>query len=138
MSDSVALPDATPHPPRSRDPAATRQRWAERLDRFRSAGQTVAAFCAAEGVSVPAFYAWKRLLAAEAAGPPDPPALVPVRIAAATAAAELVLPGGAVLRFAAGTDPAVIAGVVRVQRALAWCPSTDSRSPARSSPRWTA
>jgi hypothetical protein len=113
MSDAVALPDAVPHPRRRRDPAATRQRWLDRLDRFRAAGQTIASFCAAEGVSVPAFYAWKRLLAAEAGCPSDPPALVPVRIAAAPAPIELVLPGGAVLRFAAGTDPAVIAGVVR-------------------------
>ncbi len=112
MSDPVTLPDAAPTPVRRRDPAATRQRWAERLDRFRAADQTVAEFCATEGVSVPAFYSWKRLLAAEAAGPADPPPLIPIRVAGA-APIELVLPGGAVLRFAAGTDPAVIAGVVR-------------------------
>ena len=111
MSDPVALPDTTPAP-RRRDPAATRRLWAERLDRFRAADQTVAEFCAAEGVSVPAFYQWKRVLAAEATGPADPP-LVPVRIAAAAPAIELVLPGGAVLRFAAGPDPAVIAAVAR-------------------------
>lgn len=56
MSDPVARPDSIPDPPRHRDPAATRQQWVERLDRFRAAEQTVAAFCAAEGVSVPAFY----------------------------------------------------------------------------------
>ena len=75
---------------------------------------SVAAFCAAEGVSVPAFYQWKRQLAAEAAGPADPPALLTVRVAMPTApAVELAFPGGAVLRFAAGTDPVVIAAVAR-------------------------
>jgi hypothetical protein len=109
MSDDVLIPA-----PRSRrDPAATRQKWAARLDRFRSAGQTVAVFCAAEGVSVPAFYQWKRVLTAEA-NPAEVPALVPIRLTQSTSAPiELVLGGGAVLRFAAGTDPVVIAAVVR-------------------------
>jgi hypothetical protein len=115
MSDPHALTEPSPTPalPTRRDPAATRQRWVERLARYRAAEQTVAAFCAAEGVSVPAFYQWKRQLAAAAAGPTDPPAWLPVRVAApATPAIELALPGGAVLRFPAGADPAVIAGVV--------------------------
>ena len=56
MSDPVARPDSIPDPPRGRDSAGTRQRWVERLDWLRAAGQTVAAFCAGEGVSVPAFY----------------------------------------------------------------------------------
>ena len=62
MSDPVALPDTPLDSPRRRDPAATRRLWADRLDRFRAAEQTVAAFCAAEGVAVPAFYQWKRVL----------------------------------------------------------------------------
>lgn len=37
--------------------------WRERLARFALNGRTVAAFCSAEGVSVPTFYAWKRRLA---------------------------------------------------------------------------
>lgn len=109
MSDDVLVPT-----PRSRrDPAATRQKWVERLDRFRAAGRTVAVFCAAEGVSVPAFYQWKRVLTAEV-NPIDPPTLVPIRLTPSTPAPiELVLGGGAVLRFAPGTDPAVIAALVR-------------------------
>jgi hypothetical protein len=55
MSDPVAPPDQAPAAPRRRDPAATRRLWVERLDRFRAASQTVAAFCAAEGVSVLTF-----------------------------------------------------------------------------------
>jgi transposase-like protein len=36
--------------------------WADRLKRFAGSGQTVAAFCAAEGCSMPSFYQWKRKL----------------------------------------------------------------------------
>ena len=119
MSEPIAPPDVSPAPlvVRSRrDPAATRQRWVERMGRFATSSLTIAEFCAAEGVSVPAFYQWKRVLAAgdtpvSASGPPT---FVPVRIAPANAAAiELVLPSGAVLRFPPGTDPAAIAAVVR-------------------------
>jgi hypothetical protein len=116
MSESVELAPAesTSRPtPARRDPVATRQRWADRLARFRTAEQTVGAFCAAEGVSVPAFYQWKRTRAAE--GPPAaPPPFVPVRIAApAVGPIELARPDGAVVRFPAGTDPVVIGAVVR-------------------------
>ena len=114
MSEMIAPANPRTPPTRSRrDPAATRQRWVERLGRFRAAGQTIAAFCAAEGVSVPAFYQWKRVLTAEA-GHGEPPALIPIRIAPSTPAPiELVLRGGAFIRFAAGTDPAVIAAIAR-------------------------
>jgi len=86
------------------------------MERFHSSTATVAEFCAAEGVSVPAFYQWKRVLAAgdTPLSPGTVPAFVPVRIAPANApAVELVLPSGAVLRFPPGTDPAAIAAVVR-------------------------
>ncbi len=36
--------------------------WAERLRRFNPADTTVAAFCAAEGVSQPSYYYWRRKL----------------------------------------------------------------------------
>ncbi|MFM8251851.1 MAG: IS66 family insertion sequence element accessory protein TnpA [Planctomycetota bacterium] len=38
--------------------------WQRRLARFESWQQTVAAFCAAEQISVPTFYVWKKRLAA--------------------------------------------------------------------------
>ncbi|MFM9116134.1 MAG: IS66 family insertion sequence element accessory protein TnpA [Planctomycetota bacterium] len=38
--------------------------WQRRLARFESWQQTVAAFCAAERISVPTFYVWKKRLAA--------------------------------------------------------------------------
>lgn len=119
MSEPVSPPAVSPVPliVRSRrDPAATRRRWVERMERFQSSTLTVAEFCAAEGVSVPAFYQWRRVLAAgdtpvSASGPPT---FIPLRVAPAnTSAVELVLPSGAILRFPAGTDPATIAAVVR-------------------------
>lgn len=67
MSEPIALPEASPVPliVRSRrDPAATRRRWAKRMGRFATSSLTVAEFSAAEGVSVPAFDQWKRVLAA--------------------------------------------------------------------------
>jgi len=36
--------------------------WIERIERFDSQDQTVAQFCAAEGVSPPSFYQWKKRL----------------------------------------------------------------------------
>jgi hypothetical protein len=96
-----------------RDPVATHQKWVERLERFRSAGRTVAAFCAAEGVSVPAFYQWKRALAQPAESTPIPP-LVPIRLTSSPVASalELTFPSGAVLRFPAHCSPDVIAAVI--------------------------
>jgi putative transposase len=39
--------------------------WRARLDRFAKGRQTVAAFCAAERVSVPAYYYWRKRLGSE-------------------------------------------------------------------------
>ena len=110
MSELAAAPTEPRRLPRSR--AATRQAWVERRARFAHAGLSPAQFCACEGVSLPSFYAWKRRLAPEAfdpaaAVPPagDPgPRLLPVRLPAATAPLELVLPSGAVLRIPPGCD----------------------------------
>jgi transposase len=99
--------------PRS-DPAATK-RWAERLARFHAGSHTVAAFCAAEGVSESNFYLWRRRLAQPV--PPssvNPPAVVPLRITPSPATPiELALPSGAVLRFPADTRPELLVVVLR-------------------------
>jgi hypothetical protein len=100
---------------RRRDPVATRQLWVERLVRFRTASQTVAQFCAGEGVSVPSFYVWKRTLAGDVASPaPVGPTLVPIRLTASPAGPpiEVVLPSGTLLRFPIDARPEVIAAVV--------------------------
>lgn len=106
-----------PAPPADsrRDPVATRRLWAERLERFRRAGQTVAQFCAAEGVSEPSFYVWRRTLAAESKSPnPVNPALVPIRLTPSPAGPpiELEFPSGTVLRLPADTRPEVIAAIM--------------------------
>src|SRR4051812_31585251 len=93
MSDPAA-------PRRSRE--ATRQVWAERLARFASAEQPVAAFCAAEGVSTNAFFYWKRKLAEPAAALDAAPRFLPVRVTSPVPV-EAVLPG-TTLRLSPGCD----------------------------------
>jgi hypothetical protein len=92
--------------------STTHQRWTERLARYHQAKQTVADFCAAEGISQANFYFWKRKLAL---APRQPPALVPIQVTPppTTTGLELVLPSGAVLRFPATSTPTLIAAVLR-------------------------
>ena len=103
MSHSIGRPR------RSRE--ATRQLWAERLDRFATADLSAAAFCAAEGVSPNSFFYWKRQLAAPAAAPDAPPLFLPVRVTP-SAPVEVVLPNGAVVRIAAGCDLAFVRSLI--------------------------
>ncbi|QEG30159.1 hypothetical protein GobsT_49610 [Gemmata obscuriglobus] len=124
MNEFVLPVDVTSTPigpgrPSRRDPAATRQKWVERIDRFRTAGVTVAQFCLAEGVSVPAFYQWRRTLAAErATEPADRLTVVPVRVARPTSGVEVVLTSGAMLRFSADCDPQHVAALLRAVGAI--------------------
>ena len=106
---------------RRRDPVATRRLWVERLERFGRTSQTVAQFCAAEGVSVPSFYVWKRTLAGgtTSPGPVTPPTLVPIRLTTSPAAPpiEVVFPSGTLLRFPPDARPDVIAALVHALEA---------------------
>jgi hypothetical protein len=113
------LATASPEPARpARSRAAARQLWVERLERFARSGLTATQFCAAEGLALPSFYAWKRRLAAAhgdrpaatAADEHPGPRLLPVHLHAA--ALELLLPGGAVLRIPPGCDPAWLRALV--------------------------
>jgi hypothetical protein len=116
------MSNARPIPRPFRDSAATRQLRTDRLKRFRTADQTVAAFCAAEGVSVPAFYQWKRRLTRTAPSAAAP-TVVPVRITTpepAAPAVEALLPSGTLIRFAPVCDPGMIAAVLR-QLGVAGC-----------------
>jgi transposase len=110
--EDATMPDVSTHAPY--DPAATR-RWVGRLERFAARGQTVAAFCAAEGVSQSNFYLWRRRLAQALPGPASVgPMVVPLHITPAPASAvELALPSGGVLRFPADARPELIAAVLR-------------------------
>jgi hypothetical protein len=62
---------------------ALQAQWQARLDRFASAGGSVAAFCAAEGVSAWSLYRWRRKLGVEAGK-------VPARTAMAKSTARRV------------------------------------------------
>ena len=120
MSDADLAPTQPTRPALSR--AAIRELWLDRLARFPSSGLTAAQFCAIEAVSLPSFYSWKRRLAAEALDPADQPApgpgsgprLLPVRLQPPGAPCEVVLPGGAVLRVAAGADEATLRHLLRL------------------------
>lgn len=87
---------------------AKRRLWRERLARFAGGGQSVAAFCSAERVSVPTFYEWKRKLASRSVGCRKPraksselrnpaQAFLPVRIEGVTPV-EIELPNGTRVR----------------------------------------
>jgi hypothetical protein len=118
MSEPAVAPTEPLPAPRSRGGA--RQLWVERLARFADSGLRPAEFCAAEGVSLPSFYSWKRRLNAEGGSPaqeqiadaPPGPRLLPVRLPTTAAAVELVLPGGAVLRVGPGCDLAFVRALV--------------------------
>ena len=116
----MSEPAPTDVVPCSGSRAAARQLWVERLARFSTSGLRPAEFCASEGVSLPSFYSWKRRLAApgpsaanESSGPDLGPRLLPVRLPT-SAAVELVLPGGAVLRLAPGCDLAFVRSLLDV------------------------
>jgi transposase len=105
---------------------AKRWLWRDRLARFARSKKTVAAFCAAEQVSVPTFYQWKRKLAAESSGLRTRHAnaslsvnragtFLPVRIEGATLV-ELELPNGARVRVPASDLTALEAAIAAAGR----------------------
>ena len=97
------MSDLPGRPRRSR--SQTRQLWTERLARYSASTLSVAAFCAAEGISPNSLFYWKRRLDTDSAAPPPEgqPCFVPVRLHE-TAAVEVFLPTGAVLRLSPGCD----------------------------------
>lgn len=84
--------------------AATRQAWAERIDRFEQSGQTIAQFCATEGVSPVSFYQWRRKLRSDAPVTQTFARFLPVKLQEPTQAhpatvMSIELPGGIRIRF---------------------------------------
>lgn len=74
-------------------------RWRERLLRFPTAGLTVKEFCRQEGISTPAFYAWRKRLgsrpAAKSGSRPPAPAFQALQvIATPTATLTVQFPSG--------------------------------------------
>lgn len=122
-----------------------RQRyWEETIRRWRESGQSVRAFCRAEGVQESAFFFWRRRLtqhgaradkrsvetvndsrplalpATQAASKRSPaPSFLPVRVveacdAKATQDVEIILGHGCIVRVRAGFDPQTLANVLSV------------------------
>jgi transposase-like protein len=110
------------------------QHWRRHVAAWRRSGQSVRAYCAAQGLSEPSFYAWRKTLRerdgggdtkarhsatiAQVAASPAVSPFVPVRLveaAPASAAVEVVLRGGWVVRvtdgFTAQTLRAVLAAL---------------------------
>jgi transposase len=107
--------------------------WRQHVAAWRRSGQSVRAYCAAEGLSEPSFYSWRRVLAERArhrvakqrhVGSTDQETVpdadspfVPVRLVEETTstALEVVLRGGRVVRvpahFATDTLRAVVAAL---------------------------
>jgi hypothetical protein len=98
------------------------QLWANRLQRFRQANISAAQFCLNEGISKANFFKWKRRLSQEK---PATHTLVPIALtpsqtaprtsstaAAASAAIELVMSSGHLLRLPTDYSPQQIAQLV--------------------------
>jgi hypothetical protein len=100
---------------RSRSDAAAIRRWAEHLERFAAGNHTVAAFCAAEGVSPSNFYLWRRRLTRPVPSPAvDAPTVVPLRVSPSPATPiEIACPSGTIVRFPADARPELLVAVLR-------------------------
>jgi hypothetical protein len=103
---------------RGREPSVElEQSWRARVREQQSSGQSVAAYCASEGLSAASFYAWRRTLAERdrrrrSAGRPQ---FVPVRVKAEASVPlplDVVLDGGGVVRVGPGFDAALLRAVV--------------------------
>ena len=101
--------------------------WRQRLHRQLSSGLSIAAFCAREGVTCSAFYAWKRRLTAQSRpAPTQPPVFVPLRLDLPRRTGdprpgpgvELELPHQVRLRFDAPPEPEWLGRVVAVLAGL--------------------
>jgi hypothetical protein len=104
-------------PKTQRDNSSREQFWRDTIRAWKASGQPVRAFCAAQGLSEPTFYARRRELADRA--PPttsDTPSFPPTTFAAVRIvpdpSVEVVLPAGLILRFPAGVHPAAVARLV--------------------------
>jgi hypothetical protein len=102
-------------PPLNRRARKPEPFWLDLITRWKTSGQSVAAFCAARGVSQASFYAWRKRLNSRGKAPiasaPPPPSFAAVRVVPGLPV-EVVLPTGVVIRVPAGSDPAAVARLV--------------------------
>lgn len=108
-----------------------RQVWSQRLRRFEQGHWTVTAFCQREGVSVPSFYHWKKILGSAAESHVSPSTqeprevvrrrsvnrevFVPVKIVSA-ASIKMYLSNGVRLTIPAGESVALAAAIAAAGR----------------------
>jgi transposase-like protein len=109
------------------------QFWRDVVRQWRQSGSSIAAFCAAHGLPVSSFYAWRRTIAQRderatgqaksAASSGELPAFVPVRVtpAAAAPALEVVIGPGRVIRVLPGFDAATLRHLLAVLEEAASC-----------------
>ncbi len=90
---------------------AREQFWRDTVAAWRQSGQSVRAFCAARGVSEATFFARRRELLDRAPLPPPPAPFVPVNVVP-DPTAEVVFPGGLIVRVPVAADPAAVARLV--------------------------
>ncbi len=87
--------------------------WRDAIERQAGSGDSIAEFCAAEGVSTASFYAWRKRLRDERRDGRDGRAsLVPVTVAASRPCVEVLLPDGTVLRVPEGVTPQTLRDVL--------------------------
>ena len=93
--------------------------WRERLERFAVEQGSVAEFCRREGVSLPSFYRWRKMLgsvsARRGAVRQREPRFLPVEIPVSllTSGVRMELPGGAVVCFPPDVPGDVLANAIR-------------------------
>ena len=95
---------------------AREQFWRDTVAAWRQSGQSVRAFCAARGVSEATFFARRReFIDHKPSGPSTgqlpAPGFVPVKVVP-DPTAEVVLPGGLIVRVPVAADPAAVARLV--------------------------
>lgn len=94
--------------------------WRMVIGRWRRSGQSVRAFCRAEGINEPKFYWWRRRL--EQADQ-HKPSFLPVHVVRddadppATGTIEVVLANGRSLRVPPGFDPQTLLSLVEILEA---------------------
>jgi len=94
--------------------AERRAFWGLAVQTWRESGLSVAAFCRREGLSEPAFYAWRRRLAEKPSAPArkaKTAVFVPLGLVAVETPLEVVS-GSAVVRVRRGFDPATLRAVL--------------------------
>jgi transposase len=99
---------------------ATREEWAERIDRWQRSGLSIGKFAAREGIKPKQLAWWRWKLGAAPLAPPEM-RFLPVHVVDAAARPpgaevplEVVLPNGRVVRVPPGFDPATLESVLSI------------------------